>query len=560
MAAALFAHETHTDSELKRRIARMMIVGFDAESLDASHAFAKQMRRHPPGGVILFDRDYDDRNRTKNIRSPRQLRTLTRQLQAYAPQPLLIAVDQEGGKVARLKPRDGFPAFPSAASVGERGDQSYAAKVYDALAETLVRNGINTDFAPVVDLAVNPKNFVIYGLERSYGMSPQNVVENAQIFLESLRRQGVVGVLKHFPGHGSSLDDSHKGFVDVTRTWSEKELEPYDKLIKAGRADVIMTAHVFNRRLDPKYPATLSYKVNTALLRDKMGFQGVIVSDDLQMKAIADHYTLKETVRLAINAGVDLLLFGNQLGDTTLEEAVNAVVDEVRAGRISRGRIAEANRRIDALMKKYAVGTPRIIEKPIDFGQKRIELTREYIKNHYGWRVDSIAIDPKIIVLHWTADMGLQSSFERLKPEILPGSRGDIASAGALNVSAHFLVDRDGTIYRLMDENTMARHVIGLNYSSIGIENIGGEGNAAEDLTPAQAASNMALIRYLKAKYPGIRYLIGHHEYRGMEGTPLWLEKDSGYRTQKRDPGEAFMQTVRWGVDDLKLEMPPVRE
>ena len=556
---SLFAQEKSAEQDLKQQIAHMLIIGFDAESLEASHPFVQEMRAYSPGGVILFDRDFHDRNRTKNIRSPEQLKRLTRQLNAFAPRPLLIAVDQEGGKVARLKSKYGFPAFPSAKTVGGRNDQAYAAKVYDLLAETLVLNGINTDFAPVVDLAVNPKNFVIYGLERSYGKTPQKVTENARIVLESLRRQGVVGVLKHFPGHGSSLGDSHEGFVDVTRTWSEKELIPYKRLIDDGQADMIMTAHVFNRNLDPKYPATLSYKVNTGLLRNKLGFAGVIVSDDLQMKAIADHYKLKETLRLAINAGVDMLLFGNQLGRTSLSEAVNAVYEEVRAGRISRGRILEANRRIDALMKQYGIGTPEIVDKPIEFGPKRVEMSREYIKQHYGLSVDSIEIDPKVIVLHWTADMGLESSFRRLEPEILPGSRGDIAKAGALNVSAHFLIDRNGTIYRLMPENRLARHVIGLNYSSIGIENVGGEGNAAEDLTPEQVLSNMALVRYLKAKYPGIRYLIGHHEYRRMESTPLWLERDAGYRTEKRDPGAAFMQTVRAGVSDLNFSGPPER-
>jgi beta-N-acetylhexosaminidase len=199
----------------------------------------------------------------------------------------------------------------------------------------------------------------------------------------------------------------------------------------------------------------------------------------------------------------------------------------------------------------------RIIDKPIDFGKKRVEMTKAYIRQHYGFKVKNIKITPRIIVLHWTAEMNFKKSFNRLKPEKLLTDRKDIAKASALNVSSQFMVDRDGTIYRLMPENWMARHVIGLNYSSIGIENIGGKGNKAEDLTPAQLRSNIALVRYLKEKYPTIQYLIGHYEYRQMERTSLWLEKDKGYRTVKNDPGKKFMRDVRKSVKDLKLKTPP---
>jgi len=556
----LFGAAEPSDDGLKAQIGRMLIVGFDGTQLDASDPFVTELRRYRPGGVILFDRAYPDRDHIKNIRSPGQLAALTAQLRAFSTAPLLISVDQEGGRVARLKPADGFPAVPSAAAVGKRDDPAYATQVYDTLAATLADAGINTDFAPDVDLAVNPKNTVIVGLKRSYGKSPEKVVTYAGIMLDALRAQHVIGVLKHFPGHGSSLGDSHKGFVDVSETWSPEELEPYRRLIAEGKADMVMTAHVFNRRLDPDYPATLSYKVNTELLRGELRFKGVIVSDDLQMKAISEHYSLAETVRLAINGGVDMLLFANQLGRNMLGRIVDTVYAEVEAGRISRGRIAEANRRIDALFEAYGIGLPKIVERPIAFGPQRIALTKQYIKEHYGRTVDDIAIDPKVIVLHWTADMGLDSSFARLQPELLPGSRGDIATGGALNVSAHFLVARDGTIYRLMPENEMARHVIGLNYSSIGIENVGGEENAKEDLTPAQLRANIALVRYLKQKYPGIEYLIGHYEYRQMETTPLWLERNKGYRTEKSDPGPQFMRRVRSAVSDLHLKTAPEAE
>ena len=198
-----------------------------------------------------------------------------------------------------------------------------------------------------------------------------------------------------------------------------------------------------------------------------------------------------------------------------------------------------------------------IIDKPIHFSSERIDLTKSYIQKHYGLVVKNIEIIPKVIVLHWTAEMSFEKSFKRLEPQILFTDRKDIAKASLLNVSAQFLVDRQGKIYRLMPENWMARHVIGLNYSSIGIENVGGKGNKKDDLTLAQRKANIELIHYLKAKYPSIQYLIGHHEYKQMESTTLWLEKDKGYRTIKSDPGAKFMSEMHKATKALKLRPAP---
>ncbi len=201
-----------------------------------------------------------------------------------------------------------------------------------------------------------------------------------------------------------------------------------------------------------------------------------------------------------------------------------------------------------------------IIEKPIKFQKERMQMTKKYIKDHYGLSVSNIEITPKIVLLHWTSIMDFDETFDILNPQKLISARKDIQKASALNVSAQFIVDRDGKIYRLMPENWMARHVIGLNYSSIGIENIGGRDDIHEDLTPAQVKSNVALIRYLKKKYPTIEYVIGHFEYRRMESHPLWLELDPNYRTDKNDPGPKFMREVRAEIIDLKLKEPPVQK
>jgi len=536
-----------TDTQLKKMIGRMLIVGFDTSYIEPTAQIVFDIQQYDLGGVILFDRFYNDKKRTKNILSPYQLKKLTQHLKYFSKQPLFIAVDQEGGNVARLKPKYGFLKIPSASAVSCMPLQE-AQNIYDAQAKMLANAGINVNFAPVVDLSINPLNRVIVALERSYGSNPEQVVKYAQTMIDAQTKHNVISVLKHFPGHGSSLGDSHKGFVDITNSWSKKELEPYKLLIKAHKADAIMTAHVFNAKLDDKYPATLSYKINTQLLRNKMHFRGTIISDDMQMKAISANYSLKSAVTLAINSGVDILLFGNQLAHNSTQEIVDIIFKQVKNKKIPLKRIIESNQRIANLHVKNS-----IIQKPIVFKKERKEMTKQYIKKHYGLNVKDIHIKPKIIVLHWTAVMDFNKSFQRLYPQKLLSDRKDIAKASALNVSAHFLVDRDGTIYQLMPENMMARHVIGLNYSSIGIENVGGEANKKEDLTPAQVDSNIALVKYLKQEYPGITYLIGHYEYTKMQNNPLWLERDAGYRTTKADPGADFMYKVRQGVKSLHL-------
>ena len=542
--------ELPNEVDLKKLIGHMLIVGFDGSSVEKNSTIVKNIQRYELGGVILFDKNYKDRTKQKNIISPKQLQTLTSTLKSYASKEFFIAVDQEGGRVARLKPEYGFETIASAHDVAKLSMQE-AKKLYNKQAVMLHNMGINLNFAPVVDLSVNPKNKVIVGLKRSYSKESKEVVKYALTMIEEQNKEHIVSVLKHFPGHGSSLGDSHQGFVDVTKSWSQEELEPYKALIQQNKADMIMTAHVFNANLDRYYPATLSYATNTLLLREKLGYRGVIVSDDMQMKAISKHYSLQESVKLAINAGVDILLFGNQLAQQDTDELVDTIYKEVVSGAIPFSRIVESNKRIENLHTKNS-----IVQTPIDFGVKRIALTKEYIKTHYGKEVDNITIHPRAIVLHWTAIMKLPWCMNAMKKEVLSAKRKNIVKASLLNVSSHFLVERDGTIHQLMPDNWMARHVIGLNYSAIGVENIGGFENRVEDLTDAQVEANIKLINYLKQKYPEIEYLLGHHEYLKMQKTPLWLELDDSYRTHKDDPGKKFMKAVRAEVKDLHLREP----
>ncbi|HAF79068.1 MAG TPA: N-acetylmuramoyl-L-alanine amidase [Maribacter sp.] len=195
-----------------------------------------------------------------------------------------------------------------------------------------------------------------------------------------------------------------------------------------------------------------------------------------------------------------------------------------------------------------------IVERPITFNEERKVLTLEYLQNRYGLEQDSPEIDPKMIVLHWTVIPTFEKSFAAFDPVSLPNWRPDIKNVSGLNVSSQFMIDRDGTIYQLMPETTMARHVIGLNHCAIGVENVGGTDDLP--LTKAQLKSNIWLVRYLKGKYD-IDYLIGHYEYTLFENHPLWLEQDEGYRTKKTDPGKAFMNDVRKAVKDLNFKKLP---
>lgn len=198
--------------------------------------------------------------------------------------------------------------------------------------------------------------------------------------------------------------------------------------------------------------------------------------------------------------------------------------------------------------------TKTIIEHPITFNDERKILTLEYLENRYGLDQDTPQIVPKMIVLHWTVIPTFEKSFEAFNPVSLPNWRPDIKDVSGLNVSSQFLVDRDGTIYRLLPETTMARHVIGLNHCAIGVENVGGTDDLP--LTKAQLKSNIWLVKYLKDKYD-IDYLIGHYEYTLFENHPLWLEKDAGYRTKKTDPGPDFMLEVRKVVNNLDFKELP---
>lgn len=339
--------------DLDAKIGQMILAGFRGYTLKDRNPIVADLEDRWLGGVVLFDYDVALGKYKRNIRSPQQLQELDAELLDTTPiPPLLISVDQEGGRVSRLKPAYGFPPSYSQQYLGTLGDPEFTHECATTTAQTLKSVGINLNLAPVVDLNVNPTNPIIGKYERSFSADPDVVTAHALKVIEAHHEQGVLTTLKHFPGHGSSTGDSHLGFVDVTKTWKKVELEPFENIIRAGMCDVVMTAHIFNSKLDPNYPATLSYSTITDILRKKLGWEGVVISDDMGMGAIADNYGFEEAVGLSILAGVDILAFANNsaIFDPTIPaRAIEVIKGMVEDGVITEGRIDESYQRIMSL-------------------------------------------------------------------------------------------------------------------------------------------------------------------------------------------------------------------
>ena len=338
---------------LTEKIGQMLIVGFDGTEL--SDEFAKQLKEYNVGGVILFDRNESNPTELRNIENPTQLKKLVESLQDVSDTPLLIAVDQEGGEMSRLHPANGFFTLPSAKYLGDlnRSDSSQ----YYARLNALQLNdlGININFAPCVDVNVNPDNPVIGKRERSYSDDPWRVVEEADIVITEYHRSGVLNAIKHFPGHGSSKNDSRLGFVDVTETFEDIELLPYRELVKRGKVDMINVGHLFNKHIDPDYPASLSKLTIEKLLRKDIGYDGVVATDDMHMGAITKEYSYEKALELAINAGADIILVANNAEVyyvNLVETTVNTINQLVEEGKITPERIDEAYNRIWKLKER----------------------------------------------------------------------------------------------------------------------------------------------------------------------------------------------------------------
>lgn len=387
------------------KIGQMLVVGFGGHASDQSgnvifddansstftpdSKIGHAIRDLHVGGVILYSHTYRDKKteqyiRDRNIQGPKQLAQLNLDLKNYSNKmrrtqklpalPLWIAIDQEGGIIDRLTDERHFrlPQYLPRA-LGEQQERAvttvakqHAPKHTYTLAQqtakVLKQEHIDINFAPVVDVNINPSCPIVGALGRSFSHDPLIVAEQAQQTIKGFHSQGIIAAIKHFPGHGSADADTHLGLTDITDTYQrENELIPYQRLIKHGYHDLVMTSHVINGQFDQSQcipgekqdhhtwcPATLSYKTLTELLRNKLGFSGVIISDDITMDAIAKQYPLATTLEKAINAGVDMFIVGNHHFDQT-EKVVLAIAELVHTKKVSEERINQAFGRIITL-------------------------------------------------------------------------------------------------------------------------------------------------------------------------------------------------------------------
>ncbi len=342
---------------LRDKIGQMLLIGFRGYEISDADAISHDLRERNIGGVVLFDQEMADKTLPgRNVKSPEQLKTLCASLHARATTSLLISIDQEGGRVNRLKAAYGFPETLSHEELGAMNDLAKTFAHAEGIAKTLATAGINLNLAPVVDLDVNPDNPIIKGKKRSFSSDAEKVAVHAIEFSRAHHKHGVLTCAKHFPGHGSAQGDTHLGLVDVTKHWTDKELVPFKRMIDADVCDTIMSAHVFNANLDAERPATLSRAVLVGILRKQLGFKGVILSDDMEMKAISGHYGLEPAIQYAIEAGIDMLCFGNNMNFTVDigEKASNIICRLVESGKISEARIDESYQRVMTLKKKLS--------------------------------------------------------------------------------------------------------------------------------------------------------------------------------------------------------------
>lgn len=336
---------------LEAKIGQMVMIGInDRTSIVASDPLYKEIAAGLVGGVVLYEK-----NIARTASSDR-LKKLVRDMQKAAPVPLFVSIDEEGGRVHRMKAKYGFIDIPSAAELGRKDNIDSTYSYTKQLADVMAAHGINLNYAPDIDLGTNPSNPVIAKLDRSFSANHEVVSRHALASVRAHHDAGVKTVIKHFPGHGSSTTDSHKGITDVTNLWNVVEIFPFHDLIQSGQVDGIMTAHIINCRLDSMcLPATLSYTIINGILRNILNYQGVVFSDDMQMYAISKNYGLENAVKLSVNAGVDVIMFANNVN---LNDQISAtkvhqlILDLVRKGEISEARIDQAYKRIIALKNK----------------------------------------------------------------------------------------------------------------------------------------------------------------------------------------------------------------
>lgn len=343
-SSASVAQNAPTISEMA---GQMIVVGFTGNTAQDIEALVSKLERGRAGGVMFL------KSNVSSLGAVKAMNTLLRK--STPALPPLIAIDQEGGSVERLTKAVGFDEIPSAQRVAATDSTDQAETLYEGMADGLAALGFNVNFGPVVDLNINPDNPIIARYGRSYGADPEKVIAYARAFIEAHRKAGVLTVLKHYPGHGSSTADSHEGFVDISKTWKPEELEPYRALNQEGLIDMIMVGHLYHEDHGgpdgAHLPATLSPDWIENVLRTQIGYDGVVISDDMEMGAIRSQYSLKQAVTMAVRAGVDILLYANTVDqDPNLMDKIREIlVEEAHEDPAFLARIRESYNRIVAM-------------------------------------------------------------------------------------------------------------------------------------------------------------------------------------------------------------------
>ena len=333
---------------IEQMAGQMIVLGFKGNEADdpAVIKLREEIAAGRLGGVMLLK---------TNVKSLDAVTKMNAAFRAASPELLpFITVDQEGGAVERLTEAVGFREIPNAAAIAANNTPAQAQAIYSTMAASLAELGFTVNFGPVADVNINSKNPIIAKFGRAFSADPAVVALYDAAFIKAHHAAGMLTALKHFPGHGSSTGDSHDGFVDITKTWQPEELDPYRALIAAGDVDMVMVGHLYHADYsdaDAQTPASLSPQWITDVLRDKLGFDGVVISDDLEMGAIRVHFTIQQVVVQSVRAGMDVLLFSNtaKYHASLGQEILDILVAEAKADPDFAARIEQSYNRIVAL-------------------------------------------------------------------------------------------------------------------------------------------------------------------------------------------------------------------
>lgn len=353
---------------LEEKIGQMFIVGF--KGYEADNEIKELIEKRYVGGIIFFDR---------NIKDSQGLLQLMNSLKAFNKNnkaPLFMSVDEEGGRVSRL-PKE-IKKFPSGMNIGKVDDEEFSYKIGEVTGEKLKDFGFNMNFAPVLDIYSNPKNKVIG--DRAFGINPEVVKRLGVATMKGLEAEGVIPVVKHFPGHGDTLEDSHLKLPVVNYDYNRLdsfELVPFKYAIEKG-SDAIMAAHILIPKLDKDYPASVSRYIITDLLRNKLNFNGVIITDDMEMNAIAKQHNVEDASVKAVEAGCDIILICKNYENSI--KAIEKIKLAVENNQISQERIDESVYRVLALKDKYKLEDKNINEVDVKALNEKVESLLRYKK------------------------------------------------------------------------------------------------------------------------------------------------------------------------------------